>query len=133
MVADPVYVRFVIAQRDEDSDQQRGIFSALYALERDGRLASYETDWFRAIEEWFNVHLKRPDRLAWSSRPNAPRRAITWLKMSATEHVSRMRELVALLEYKDIPVEELRTDNPGYIVYEDEHQVAAIPFGSKTF
>lgn len=53
------------------------------------------------------------------------------MRMSATEHVSRMRE-VTLLEHKDLAVKELRTDRPGYIVYEDEHQVAAIPFGSET-
>jgi len=76
--------------------------------------------------------LKRPARLTWSGRPNATERAVTWLKMGAVEHVSRMRQLVTLLEHKDVAVEELRTDKPGYIVYEDEHQVAAVPF-SETF
>jgi hypothetical protein len=32
------------------------------------------------------------------------------------------------LEDKDIGVRELRTERPGYILYEDEHQVAAMPF-----
>jgi hypothetical protein len=128
-----VYVRFVVPERDTRSDQKRGIFTALYALEREGQLAPYEVEWFRSIEEWFNDHLRRPDRLTWSSRPNAPQRAITWLKMSATEHVSRMRELVTILEHKDLPVEELHTDKPGYIVYEDDHQVAAVPFRAETF
>jgi hypothetical protein len=128
-----LFLRFVSADRDRRSDQQQGIFTVLYALEREGQLAPYELEWFRGIEEWFNNHLKRPDRLTWSSRPNAPERAITWLKMSASDHVARMRELVTLLEHKDVPVDELRTDKPGYIVYEDEHQVAAIPFNSETF
>jgi hypothetical protein len=44
-----------------------------------------------------------------------------------------MRELVTLLEYKDILVEELRTSKRGYILYEDEHQIAAIPFEHETF
>lgn len=43
-----------------------------------------------------------------------------------------MTELVALLELKDLAVEELRTDRPGYVVYEDAHQVAAIAFESET-
>jgi hypothetical protein len=128
-----VYIRFVVSDRHDSSDQRRGVFSALYALERRGELAPYELEWFRAAEAWFNEHLRRPDRLAWSSRPNAPERAITWLKASATEHVSRMRELVALLEHKAIAVEELRTDRPGYVVYEDDHQVAAMPFKTETF
>lgn len=45
--------------------------------------------------------------------PNAPDRAINWLKMSAKEHISAMRELVALLRHKDVAVEELQTDRPG--------------------
>lgn len=127
------FVRFVVAQRDARSDEQTGVFTALYALEREGELAPHELEWFRTIEEWFNNHLKRPDRLTWSSRPNAPERAITWLKLSATDHVSRMRELVTLLDQKDLPVQELRTQKPGYVVYEDEYQVTAIPFRSETF
>jgi hypothetical protein len=43
-----------------------------------------------------------------------------------------MRELVALLEHKSLAVEELRTERPGYLVYEDEYQVAAMPFEGET-
>jgi hypothetical protein len=128
-----MYIRFVVSERDEDSGRERGVFSALYALEEDGELAQYERDWFHEAEAWFNENLRHPDRLAWSSRPNAPERAISWFKASAVDHVSRMRELVALLEHKAIVVTELRTERPGYVVYEDEHQVAAMPFERETF
>lgn len=117
------FIRFVVAARDEYSDQQQGIFQALYTLAK----------WFLGITRWFNANLETPTRLAWSTRPNAPERAISWFKLSATEHIAHMRELVALLEHKDIAVEEFRTDKPGYIVYEDVHQVAAIPFTNETF
>ena len=128
-----MFIRFAISARHERSGQGTGIFSALYALERHGELAPYELEWFRAAETWFNEHLRRPDRLAWSSRPNAPKRAITWFKASATDHVTRMRELVALLEHKAIAVDEFHSERPGYIVYEDEHQVAAMPFENESF
>ena len=39
-----------------------------------------------------------------------------------------MREFCLLLEEEGVPVEILRTRRPGYILYEDEHQVAAYPF-----
>jgi hypothetical protein len=123
-----MYVRFVTGQRNAQSDQPNGVFSVLYDLESNGELADHELSWFRELESWFNQHLARPERLSWSARPNAPERAITWLKISASEHVQRMRELASLLEHKDIPVQELRTDRPGYIIYEDEYQVAAVPF-----
>ena len=122
------YLRFVVAARDARSGHAQGVFTALYALERRGELAPYEVEWFRAAEEWFNEHLKAPTTLERSR--GAPAGAITWLKASASEHVSRLRELVALLEHKDHAVDELQTEAPGYIVYEDEHQVAAVPFPS---
>ena len=128
-----MFIRFSVRERHESSGQDQGIFSALYRLEREGQLAPEELSWFHLAESWLNQHLKRPDRLSWSSRANAPERAITWIKASATEHVSRLRELVALLDHKGIIVSEHQTDKPGYIVYEDEAQVAAMPFQSETF
>jgi hypothetical protein len=128
-----MFIRFVTSKRNTRSDHQEGIFTALYALIRQHELQPHELTWFEDIEAWFEKNLEKPDRLSGSTRPNAPNRAVTWLKISAAEHVSKMRELAHLLEYKDIPVEELRTSKPGYIVYEDEHQVAAIPFGKETF
>lgn len=128
-----MFVRYVVSERDSRSNQPMGIFTALYRLERDGKLASHELEWFHETEEWFDGRLGRPDRLSRSGRPDALPLAITWLKMSATEHVSKMRELAVLLEYKDVFVEEQVTSKPGYIVYEDEHQVAAVPFGDETY
>jgi hypothetical protein len=128
-----MFLRFVVHARDDRSDQQRGIFTELYRLEREGQLTEPERAWFSEVEAWFNAHLAPPERLQRSARPGAPRTAVTWLKASAIEHITRMRTLVALLEHKDIVVEELVTDRPGYIVYEDDFQVAAQPFTRETF
>jgi hypothetical protein len=35
---------------------------------------------------------------------------------------------VKLVESAGIEIEELRTTRPGYLVYEDRHQVVALPF-----
>ena len=43
-------------------------------------------------------------------------------------HIRRMREYQQTLETYGLTVEMLRTERPGYIVYEDEHQVVAYPF-----
>jgi hypothetical protein len=128
-----MFVRFAVADVAESSQQQLGVFTALYRLEREGRLGADEEVWFAEAETWFNEHLRAPDRLTLSKRPGAPRVAITWLKASAVEHVRRMRELVALLRHKDIHVDEFTSDRPGYVVYEDDHQVAAVPFAKETF
>ena len=128
-----MFIRFVIADRDKDSDREAGVYTALYALEQRGELAPHELAWFREDDRWLTKNLRRPTRFSWSSRPHAPKRAISWLKASAEEHITRMRSLVALLEHKQIGVTELKTERPGYILYEDEHQVVAMPFDVDTF
>lgn len=128
-----MFIRFAVKDVDDSSLQQSGIFTAIYGLEREGQLSVEEAAWFSEAETWFNTNLKAPDRLQLSNRPGAPRTAITWLKASAVKHVSRMRELVALLRHKDIHVDEFTTERPGYVVYEDDHQVAAVPFPRETF
>ena len=117
-----MYLRFETHLRHARSGRGTGVFSALYALERQGALAAHELAWFRETEAWFNLHLPPPDAAA-----RAEPRAVAWFKASATEHVSRFRALVALLAEKDILVEERRTERPGYILYEDPWQVSAIP------
>jgi len=122
------FVRFVTAHNHPNSDEPRGLFSALYDLERQTALSPAELAWFHEQEAWFNAHLRKPDRLARSARPNATARALSWFRDTATEHITRMRALAALLQSKDVAVDVIMTDRPGYIVYEDEHQVAAEPF-----
>jgi hypothetical protein len=50
------------------------------------------------------------------------------MRASAQEHVTRLRRVAALIESTGVVVEELRTGKPGYVLYEDEHQVIALPF-----
>ena len=128
-----MFLRFVVSARHVRSDREKGIFSALYELEDRGELREGEVEWFRESERWLNKNLRRPSRLAWSTRPNAPERALSWFRDSAIEHVSRVRALCELLEHKGIAVTELRTEKPGYVVYEDEFQVVAMPFENETF
>lgn len=127
-----MYIRFVVPEPDPRTNRPQGVFTALYRLERDGRLIEHELEWFHQMEDWLNKHLAQPTRLSRSMRHGAARDAITWMKLSASVHVQKMRELAQLLKYKDVQVVELVTEKPGYVVYEDEHQVAAVPFTKET-
>ena len=51
--------------------------------------------------------------------------AISWFKGSAQDLISRFRDMIAILEIHDRPVRMITTDDPGRILYEDEHQVVA--------
>jgi hypothetical protein len=127
-----MFVRFVIAERDSVSHERKGVFQAVWELRDAGQLAAYEEVWAKRVMEWFGRNMYNPSRLAWSTRPNAPERAISWFRASATAHIAQVRSLVSLLEHKDIAVEMLTTERPGYVVYEDEHQVVAMPFDNDT-
>lgn len=123
-----MYVRFVVHRRDKHSGRRLGVFQALYGLRNAGHLSEAEEAAFTALARWFNEQLPEPSRLARSRNSRAKNVAISWFKESATEHIQRMRDLVALLEAHGVAVEAIHTDRPGYIVYEDEHQIAAEPF-----
>lgn len=120
------YIRFVVAARDPDSGRRQGLFQALGELADRGDLGPSTRDQYETVRQWFRDNLAAPDRLAFSS--HGKDQAISWFKSDAVEHVSRMHEFCLLLEEEGVPVEVLRTSRPGYILYEDEHQVAAYPF-----
>jgi hypothetical protein len=123
-----VYVRFVVDEIDPNSGVERGIVQAMFRLWRSGALSAHEEAWWAEIRAWLDVDLDEPDRLARSRRPGANACAISWFKASATGHIVRARELASLLAQHDIRSRMLTTERPGYIVYEDEFQIAAEPF-----
>ena len=125
-----MYLRFVVAEKDEDSGRRQGIFIVAYALRDSGNLLDYEAERITESLTWFKKNLKIPDKFSISVKSNAKPRAISWYKNTALECISRMYALKAILETNGIFVELIKTDNPGLIVYEDEHQVTAEPFKS---
>jgi hypothetical protein len=124
----PWFVRFVLHEMDEDSGRRTGVFQAAYELRESTELGEGESSRLAGILAWFGRHLPIPDRFAVSSRPHRKAQAISWLKESAIEHVAQMHAMVTILEAHGLVVDRIRTKRPGYVVYEDEHQVTAYPF-----
>jgi hypothetical protein len=123
------YVRFVIASNDSRSQVRQGVFQAVFDLDDGGHLSAVESAHLLELGLWFDKNLPTPSRF--SSRLDRSRRngrAITWFKDSAYEHLERVREIVEILRNHDVGVEVITTDRPGYVVYEDEWQLAAEPF-----
>jgi hypothetical protein len=123
-----MFIRFVVSSRHRDSHCLTGIFHAACQLGDGGRLSADEQQQCDGILGWFNRHLPFPDRFSRSRRRYARGEAVCWFKDGAGRFISRVRELAAMLELHGIPVEMLRTGKPGYVVYEDLYQVAAVPF-----
>ena len=123
-----MFVRFVVDRIHPDSGRRTGIFQAAYQLRHSGSMTGYEHDRLAAALSWFNKNLDKPARLSWSSRPNRKAQAICWFKAGAAEHLARIREIQHILAQNGIVVEMITTRRPGYVVYEDDYQLAAYPF-----
>jgi len=123
-----MYIRFVSNNRDAQSGRRQGLFYAAYELEASGAASPGDIAALAEIHDWFGKNLREPTRASISARPHARAQALSWFKETATEHVSRMRDMQRILEGYGVFAETLRTRRPGYVVYEDDHQVVAQPF-----
>lgn len=123
-----MFIRFVVHRLDEDSGRRVGLFQAMADLEATGDLLDHERNEYDEIYEWFRHNLKKPRSFTRSSKPHAKKVAISWFKPEAVEHIARMHSIARILRGHGVGVEELKTEHPGYVVYEDKFQVAAEPF-----
>ncbi|HEY1678827.1 MAG TPA: hypothetical protein VGG04_14020 [Candidatus Sulfotelmatobacter sp.] len=122
------YIRFVIGRKDEQSNVEQGIFQAV-ALALEWRsITGTDADELSALREWFSSNLDKPT----SFGRDKLRRGICWFKTGATEHIARIWDMVQILERNGIYIKKIRTDRPGYVVYEDEWQLVAEPFRKGT-
>jgi hypothetical protein len=120
------FLRFAVHARDEDTGVGLGVFQAAYDLRNKGGFAPHEADWFAEVLGWFNDHLDAPPRLWFWSLERS--RAVFWYRASAVSHVRRTWRLVVMLAHHGVASRLVKTHKPGRIVWEDDHQVAAIPW-----
>ena len=123
-----MYIRFVVPNKDKNSLKQQGLFMACWELRDSGKFSDEEVNLHQNLRVWFNKYLPTPDKFNVSKNKKAKDIGISWYKDTAKEHIKKMRELVALLENHGISTKMIREEKVGYIVYEDEFQVTAVPF-----
>jgi len=123
-----MYVRFVVDQNDEDSNQRKGIFQAISCMKKQGAFYEYELGCIAGIMDWFDKNLESPFDYLNQQKSRKSEAYISWFIDSATEHISKIREFAFLVESKGVSVYQLRTESPGKIVYADKYQVLAKPF-----
>jgi hypothetical protein len=119
------YLRYAVRGIHEDSQHHRGIFVAAGELHRSGELWQDEYDRLRRALNWFNANLIVPKGVA--------PRAIFWFKPAAHECHLRMYEIARLLRLYGYTVWSFEARRPGRVVYEDDLQVAALPFAARAW
>jgi hypothetical protein len=122
------YIRFVIGRKDEDSHVEQGIFQAAARALEWQDITGSDAEELNELRAWFSENLERPT----SFGRDKLRLGICWFKTQSTEHISRIWEMVQILERHGIYVRKIRTDRPGYVIYEDEWQLVAEPFRKGT-
>ena len=55
----------------------------------------------------------------------------SWFREDSAECIDRVWQMVGLLKRSGVAVELIRTTQPGYVTYEDEQQVTAVPFADR--
>jgi hypothetical protein len=127
-----MFVRFVIPAVDDNSGRRQGLFRKAYALRRSHELPSDLHEQLDQALSWLDSHLKIPERFTRGNRRGAAGLAISWFKDSADEYIRQMRTICRVLNEHGIPTEMITSERPGYVVFEDGCQVAAVPCSDTT-
>jgi len=115
-------VRFSIGEAHELSGRRKGIFAAAYDGIDDDSFDSVASVEVRTELAWFEKNLPVP-------RIDVDE-AVFFFDSDATRCANRVRHLARLLREAGRFVALQRLENPGRVVYEDDCQVAVIPWAS---
>ena len=103
------------------------IFGPVNVLGRHGMLAPHEERFRRENNDWYDAAYPDPGVAAGSYGDGADPAAAAWFKGASTELIARVTGYLAILDAHAVAWHELRTTDPGMIIYEDDHQVVAVP------
>ena len=118
------YFRFCADYQSPYTNQPYGIFIAVWHLIRDKKVTENDASRYWETRTWFESNLPIPPYY----KDGNPEKAVTWFKESAMGGI-----IVKKLDiYQEIAgkygtsIQLISSESPGTIIYEDDHQVAAI-------
>jgi hypothetical protein len=114
------YVRYVVHQRVGEERREVGLFAATYSLRDNGGLDAYACRRLEELLAWFQAELPVPPKHLIADGANF------WYR-DAGRFSQRMWELAHLLDDYGYTAELVTAAFVGRIVYQDAHQVAALP------
>jgi hypothetical protein len=118
-----MFVRLVTFRIDPESRQRQGLFAATAELRQAGGLDEASLALLDESRAWFNENLPAPPHRALSRG-----RAVCWFKPGVQRFLSRLWERAFILRDHGLHVELITIRKPGSVTYEDEWQVAAVPW-----
>ncbi|MEZ8579435.1 hypothetical protein AB6D24_06290 [Vibrio splendidus] len=73
----------------------------------------YELEHIAEVMGWFDENLESPLDYLNKQKSKKSDVYISWFLESSSEHISKVREFVFLVESKGVAVDQLRTETPG--------------------
>ncbi|UPK74565.1 hypothetical protein MU582_19325 [Nocardioidaceae bacterium SCSIO 66511] len=121
--------RFVRFQSPRQDRRGRfvGVFGLVNAAAKDGLLTVEQERVRRVNNDWFDAYYPDPtavDATVYDHDINP--RAAAWFKSSAVELIDRTERHLKLCRELAIECDRIESDDPGRIIYEDEHQVVVV-------
>jgi len=110
---------------------REGFFHAAYNVKRNPGTSGIDIDRITEILGWFDDNLEEPIKFTKSTPKGGYRRftkGISWFNPGAVNHIKKAFEICTILKEHGYHIDVLKTDRPGYIVYEDDNQIVAEPF-----
>jgi hypothetical protein len=123
--------RFVRFQAVEPSERgiHVGVFGLVNVLGRGGSLDEVDEAHRVRMNRWFDDAYTDPSTVDPSVYDRAVNpRAVAWFKVPTANHlVEATAGHLEVLDRHGVAWERVESDDPGRVVYEDEHQVVVVP------
>jgi hypothetical protein len=119
------FIRFIVHHRIKRAPRNSGLFTAAYALHKGEELTPHDQERLEQLLKWFATGLPVPPS------GSIPSGAIFWYN-DVGPFSQRMWDLVHLLSEYGIISEMIAAGFIGKVVYQNKHQVAAIPRNTRT-
>ena len=126
-----MFVRFQSKHPTPDG-RYIGVFGLVNTLARHGMLSPEERLWWRANNDWYNAAYTDPATVDPSlfDRTRHPHTSC-WFKESAAHLLSRVSGYLDLLNAHRVEWIELRSTDPGLVLYEDDVQAVVAPYAAE--
>jgi hypothetical protein len=123
--------RFVRFQAVEPSERgiHVGVFGLVNVLGRGGSLDEVDEAYRVRMNRWFDDAYTDPSTVDPSVYDRAVNPlAVAWFKVPAADHlIEATAGHLEVLDRHGVAWERVESDDPGRVVYEDEHQVVVVP------
>ncbi|MCU7935703.1 MAG: hypothetical protein KZQ99_12615 [Candidatus Thiodiazotropha sp. (ex Dulcina madagascariensis)] len=122
----------MLEQIDDRTGKFAGLFTLAYYLRDEKQLNHHEEEQVQELTKWFTTNLPIPDRFS-KNKNNSHKNThgLSWFKPESKEAINKMWQLKSVIENHGFNIRILKTDRPGYVVYEDEYQIVAEPFNGE--